>query len=109
VWIVVSLVVVAGLSAAGVWWWMSRSRAPVEGSSGFGPSAGTFEAEDRGDFFVLPPSGEPPVRFDRPPRAISLARLALTVGATTVLLVALAYLIGFVVKVQLDRYFTGGG
>jgi hypothetical protein len=31
------------------------------------------------------------------------------VGVTTVLLVALAYLIGFLVKVQLDRYFTSGG
>jgi hypothetical protein len=34
--------------------------------------------------------------------------LALTVALITALLVAVAWLIGFIVKVQLDRYFTSG-
>ncbi|MGH2692897.1 MAG: hypothetical protein ACRDHM_10415 [Actinomycetota bacterium] len=62
-----------------------------------------------GDFFVLHPSDSPVPRVDRPPPALSLARLALSVAVTTVLLVAVAWLIGFAVKVQLDQYFRSGG
>ena len=66
-------------------------------------------ADKDGDFFVLHPSDAPVPRLDRPPPALSLARLALTVAITTALLVAVAWLIGFAVKVQLDRYFQSGG
>lgn len=66
-------------------------------------------AEIEGDFFVLHPSDAPPPRSDRPPPAVSIARLALTVALTTALMVAVAWMIGFAVKVQLDRYFTSGG
>jgi len=66
-------------------------------------------AETEGEFFVLQPSGAPHPRIDRPPPALSIARLALAVAVTTVLLVAVAWVVGFVVKVQLDRYFTSGG
>jgi hypothetical protein len=65
--------------------------------------------ETEGEFFVLQPSDSPPPRVDRPPPALSIARLALTVAVTTVLLVAVAWMVGFIVKVQLDRYFTSGG
>ena len=62
-----------------------------------------------GDFFVLYPSDAPVPRADRPPPAVSLARIAFTVAVTTALLVAVAWLIGFAVKVQLDQYFRSGG
>lgn len=61
------------------------------------------------DFFVLRPSYVPPIREDRPPAGWSLARLALTIAVTTALLVAAASAIGFLVKLQLDRYFRSGG
>ncbi len=65
-------------------------------------------AEKEGDLFVLHPSDDPVPRLGRPPPALSVARLALTVAITTGLLVAVAWLIGFAVKVQLDRYFQSG-
>ena len=60
-----------------------------------------------GDGFVLPPA--PPAREDRPPPTLSVARLALTLAVTTAVLVAAAWLIGLLVKLQLDRYFRSGG
>lgn len=61
------------------------------------------------DFFVLLPSDVPPIREDRPPAAWSLARLALTMAITTLLLVAVAWTIGFILKLQLDHYFGPSG
>jgi hypothetical protein len=61
-----------------------------------------------GEVFVLSPSGAPP-REDRPPPTISFVRLALTLAVTTALLVAVAWVIGLLVKLQLDRYFSSGG
>jgi hypothetical protein len=61
------------------------------------------------DFFVLLPSDAPPLREDRPPAAWSLARLAVTMAITTLLLVAVAWAIGFILKLQLDHYFKPGG
>jgi hypothetical protein len=62
-----------------------------------------------GDGFVLPPSGAPRAREDRPPPPLSVARLVLTLAVTTAVLVAVAWLIGLLVKLQLDRYFRPGG
>jgi hypothetical protein len=62
-----------------------------------------------GDVFVLPPLGAQPVREDRPPPTISVVRLALTLAVTTALLVAVAWVVGLLVKLQLDRYFRSGG
>jgi hypothetical protein len=104
--IVVALVAVAGLSAAGLWWRMSRY--PVqEGPTGFERASAAVESE--GDLFVLSPSDAAPTRSDRPPRSISLVRLALVIAVSTLVLVALASAIAFLLKVQLDRYFTSGG
>ncbi|MGH2710965.1 MAG: hypothetical protein ACRDH9_07160 [Actinomycetota bacterium] len=104
--IVVSLVALAAVSAAGVWWGMSRrepSALEVRSNLGFGAE------EEVADLFVLLPSDSPPARLDRPSVTRSLARLGLTVAVTTALLVGVAYLIGFVLKLHLDRYFSTGG
>ncbi len=108
----VILVTLAGLSAGGVWWWLSRPEAPsprrvaeISWSSTGRPG----NAEVDGDFFVLPPSDAPTPRMDRPPPALSIARIALAVAISTVFLVAVAWLVGLTVKVQLDNYFTTGG
>ena len=110
--IVVILVAAAGLSAAGVWWWMSRpdgSRGPSgRGANrlvGFG-GAGDDLASDA---FVFEPSEDPVIREDRPPPAISVARLAVLITLWTLVVVAAASAIGFVIKLQLDRYFVSGG
>ncbi len=93
-----------------MWRWTSRSEEPATRKSAGGPrTPGSSGAEGAGgDFFVLHPAEGPAPRIDRPPPARSLARLALTVALITALLVAVAWLIGFIVKVQLDRYFTSG-
>lgn len=102
----VLLVALAGLTAAALAWRMSRS--PVAGGSDQDPATpGSTEVD--GGFFVLHPSDEPPPREDRPPPALSVARLALAIGVTTVLLVAIAWLLGLMVKVGLDSYFKSGG
>ena len=94
-----------------MWRWTSRSEEPGTRKLADGPSAqgSSGAGEAGGDFFVLHPAEGPAPRIDRPPPVRSLARLALTVALTTALLVAVAWLIGFIVKVQLDRYFTSGG
>jgi hypothetical protein len=61
------------------------------------------------DFFVLLPAETPAAREDRPPTRLSVARLALAIAVTTALMVLLTMAIGFLVKLQLDRYFTSGG
>lgn len=62
-----------------------------------------------GDVFVLTPSRAPPIREDRPPPTISVVRLALTLAVTTAVLVAVAWVGGLLLKLQLDRYFSSGG
>ena len=105
------LVAAAGLSAGAVWWWMSR---PADRPGwadrraarlvGFGGSAEDAE----GDFFAFAPSADATIREDRPSAAISVARLALAVALWTIVVVAAALAIGFLVKLQLDRYFLSG-
>lgn len=96
------LVLAAGLPAAAVWW--ALSRAPGRGDDGrlvgFGPQGA--------DAFVFSPSDSTPVPDDRPPRSISLARLSVAVAISTVVLVAAVWVLGLLVKVQLDRYFLSG-
>lgn len=105
------LVAAAAFSAAGIWWRMSRPahrrRWNEEGAPrlvGFGGSGD----EAATDSFVFAPSPGATIRDDRPPRAISLARLALAIAAWTILLVGAAWAVGFLLKLQLDRYFLSG-
>lgn len=107
------LVAAAGLGAAGVWWWLSRSadrrgrdRRGAPRLVGFG---GTAADDAREDFFVFAPSAEAAFPEDRPRAGMTLARLALTIAITTVVLVAAAWVTGFLLKLQLDRYFLSGG
>ena len=107
---VVILVAAAVLSAAGAWWWLSR---PAERRGwdrgeprlvGFGGSD-----DDAGrDAFVFAPTADTSLREDRPPPAVSVARLALIIAIWTVLLVAVAWAAGLLLKLQLDRYFLSG-
>ena len=74
-----------------------------------GSHLGFGEAEEHADFFVLPPSDSAPLRVDRPSVPISLLRIGLAMAVTTAILVGVAYLVGLVLKLQLDRYFSSGG
>ena len=110
--IVAILVAGAGLSAAWAWWRMSRPdglRTPngrrASRLVGFGGSA----EEVTGEMFVFAPSEEPAIDDDRPPPGRSVARLALAIAVSSAMLVAAAWAIGFLIKVQLDRYFIAGG
>ena len=105
------LVAAAGLSAAGIWWWMSRPadrrRRKEEGAPrlvGFGGSG----EQAANDSFVFAPSADAAIPDDRPPRAVSVARLVLAIVAWTILLVGAASAVGFLLKLQLDRYFLSG-
>ncbi len=105
------LVAGAGLSAAWAW---SRLGRPAGGNPGgrkathligFADTPG----ETTGDIFVFAPSAAPAVDDDRPPPAMSVARLALAIAVSAAALVAVAWAIGFLIKMQLDRYFLAGG
>lgn len=100
----IAIVALAGGSAAAAWWWLSRPRS----SSGQRARGGVGEPPLDGAF-VFQPSDAPPDRTDRPPPSLSVARLALTVAVTAIILVAVAWLIGLAVKVQVDTYFNSGG
>lgn len=101
----IAIVALAGGLAAATWWWLSRPRS----SSGQRSRGGRADEHSVDGAFVFQPSGAPPDRTDRPPSSLSVARLALTVAVTAILLVAVAWLIGLAVKVQLDTYFNSGG
>ena len=105
------LVAAAGLSAAGFWWWMSRPpdrRGGRERGTSRLVGFGNPGDEAASDVFVFAPSADPAIRDDRPPRSVSMARLALAIAVWTVLLVAAAWAIGLFLKLQLDRYFLSG-
>lgn len=59
------------------------------------------------DGFVLLPTEGASVPEDRPSRALSIVRLALTITFFAALVVAVLTVIGIVVKTQLEQYFTG--
>ena len=98
----VILVTAAGLSAAAVWWRMSRPDAGRGESRLVGFGAG---AEETLDAFVFGPSDVPAPQEDRPARTASLVRLAVAIVVSTLVLVAAVWGIGLLVKLQLDSYF----
>jgi hypothetical protein len=109
--IVLILVAGASLSAAWVWWRMSRPSGvgkPRAGRTtqliGFGGSSG----EEAGEIFAFAPAAAPALDDDRPRSAVSVARLALAIAVSAAVLVVAAWTIGVLIKLQLDRYFIAG-
>jgi hypothetical protein len=111
----VILAVAAGLSAVVVWWATNlpgprprpkESRTPSADTRPLQPEA-EVDDEPPPDRFVLLPSDsiEPP--DDRPPPAVSLVRLAVTITFFAALGVGILAVLGLLVKSQLDQYFTG--
>jgi hypothetical protein len=105
----VILVVAAGLAAAVVWWAMTPSdrrateKAPRKVSV---PEPSWVLSEDpRHDAFVMLPTSEPVEAEDRPPPALSLVRLVLTIAFVAGVAVAVLTVIGWLIKLQLDEYF----
>lgn len=103
----VILVVAAGLSAVVVW----RAMAP-EGEAREKPPRRTFDSpepladEPRPEGFVLMPTDGPVIVDDRPPPALSLLRLVLTIAFVAALGVMVVAVLGWLVKLQLDQYFN---
>jgi hypothetical protein len=114
------LAVAAGLSAVVVWWatnlpGRSRPKAPRTASrsppraTAALPEASATEpapASDGGRFVLLPTDSDEPVD-DRPRPVWSLLRLALTIAFFAALGVGVLAVLGYLVKTQLDQYFTG--
>jgi hypothetical protein len=106
----VILVVAAGLSAAVVWWAM----APTERRGGekaprkvsVPEPSWVLSEEPRHDTFVMLPSSEPVPADDRPSPALSLIRLILTIAFVAGALVVVLTILGWLVKIQLDHYFS---
>jgi hypothetical protein len=110
------LAVVAGLSAVVVWWATGQ---PVGWPKPKEPrrvqkSKESSRVERKGaeedvntEGFELLPSEIPLPADDRPPPALSVARLALTIAFLAALGVGVLTVLGFLVKSQLDRYFSG--
>jgi hypothetical protein len=109
------LAVAAGLSAIVVWWSTNQPggrprpkgprtssvRAPV-------PEPLSSLAEELGpDRFVLLPTEADDPPDDRPPPAVSLMRLAVIITFFAALGVGVLAVLGYLVKSQLDQYFTG--
>jgi hypothetical protein len=105
----VILVVAAGLSAAVVWWAMTPSdrrggeKAPRKVS--VPEPSWVLSEEPRHDAFVMLPSSEPVRADDRPPPALSLIRLILTIAFVAGVAVFVLTMIGWAIKLQLDEYF----
>jgi hypothetical protein len=109
--IVVILVAGAGLSAAWAWWRLSRPNAPGTPRGRTTRLVGFADSpeEATSDSFVFAPSPAPPIPDDRPPPAMSIARLALAIALSAAAMVVVGWAIGFLIKLQLDRYFLAGG
>jgi hypothetical protein len=122
----ITLAVVAGVSAAVVWRTMNPPRerrrhrprrrrkqtrpnnphpAPVTPAAA-PPPVESSSLEPRADAFALLPS-DPAEPANDPPRAVSLVMLALTIAFFAVLAVGILAAVGYLVKTQLDQYFTG--
>jgi hypothetical protein len=110
------LAVLAGLSAVVVWWAMDPSwgrpkpKEPRRVQRSKEPrrvQTKATEEELNTEGFVLLPSETPLPADDRPPSALSVARLALTIAVFAALGVGVLTVLGFLVKSQLDRYFSG--
>jgi hypothetical protein len=110
----VILVVAAGLSAVVVWWALNppagrpRPKEPRTSSieAPVPQPVTSLEEELSPEGFVLTPGTSEPAD-DRPSRAISLVRLALIITFFAALGVGVLAVLGFVLKAQLDQYFTG--
>ena len=109
------LAVVAGLSAVVVWWAMGqpggrpKPQEPrrVSRESRRVERKAATEEDVNDERFVLLPSETPLPADDRPPSALSVARLALTIAVFAVLGVGVLTVLGILVKDQLDRFFGG--
>jgi hypothetical protein len=110
------LAVVAGLSAVVVWWAIGqpggrpKPKEPRRAQKSKEPRRVQTKAAEEGvktEGFVLLPSETPLPADDRPPSALSVARLVLTIAVFAVLGVGVLTVLGFLVKSQLDQYFGG--
>jgi hypothetical protein len=105
------LALAAGLSAVVVWWATNlpgrrpRLKKPRSPSARPGPTAAAEQPES--ERFVLLPTDPVETVDDRPPPALSLFRLALIIAFFAALGVGVLVGLGYLVKTQLDQYFTG--
>lgn len=101
------LAVVAGLSAVVVWWALGQPGGRPKPKEPRRVRRKAAEEDVNEEEFVLLPSESPVPADDRPPSALSVARLALTIAAFAVLGVGVLTVLGILVKNQLDRFFSG--
>lgn len=110
------LAVAAGLSAVVVWWALGepggrpKPKEPRRVQKAKEPRRGQTKAAEEDvnhEEFVLLPSESPVPADDRPPSALSVARLALTIAVFAVLGVGVLTVLGILVRNQLDRFFSG--
>lgn len=113
----VILVMAAGSSAAVVWWALGQPGGrpkPKEPRKLSVPARlGRIDEDSSPEGFVLlPADGPAPIDGsasidERPPPALSIIRLALTIAVVATLAVAVLAVLGVVLKSQLDQFFTG--
>jgi hypothetical protein len=113
--------VIATAGVAAVVWWASTSPGASQAKSRPRPRLRfqeTFQTtgpepvpQEDGDGLVMMTSGPaaPVVTDDRPNRALSLVRLALTIAVVSILGVALLGGLGLFLFRLIDGYFAGGG
>jgi hypothetical protein len=120
---IVILGVAAGISAAVVWWasippgsmafrrQRPSRRAARDAALSFretfqttGPEPAPVRPVPDDGFITV----QQAVPDDRPPRILSLLRIALAIGLVAALGVAVVALLGFLLKLQLDKYLGGG-
>lgn len=110
---IIILVVAAALSAAVVWW----ASSPPQPSRGRKPTARPISLRESFQATAPQPASPPvpeesfillpqPVPDDRPPRVLSLIRLVLAITFVAVLAVGTITFLGFLLKLQIDRYLT---
>jgi hypothetical protein len=110
------LAVAAGLSAAVVWWGLSQPggrpktkvprklRVPAPAPQ---PAAALGDERTGDDFVVHPTAPTDPPLEDRPPPALSIVRLALTITFFAALAVGVLTVLGILVSNQIAEFFTG--
>lgn len=109
------LAVAAALSAAVVWWGMSQPGGrpkPKEPRNLPVPTPAPHPAaalgdERTGDDFVVHPTAPTDPPLDRPPPALSIVRLALTITFFAALAVGVLTVLGILVSNQIAEFFTG--
>ncbi len=108
---IIILVVAAALSAAVVWWASAPPRPPrrrkptprpVTLRESFQPTAPQPVAEVAPEeSFIMLPQAAPD---DRPPPLLSVVRIALAIAFVALLAVGAITFLGFLLKVQIERY-----